>query len=108
MDAAKHHTWASSILREKGSWIMDKYTDQVRTEDEARLWSEIEALTPRTTANRLALGQRFHELRYLHSDRNSGGYRLTSGHGAFEQEIRKRGFKPRTVRGWIEDWEAAL
>jgi len=75
---------------------------------EEQIWERIEALTPGTVTNRLALGQCFHDLCLLYSDRNSGGHRLTSGHGSFEEEIRKRGFKPRTVRGWIEDYLANL
>ena len=71
-------------------------------------WVRIKELTPGTFANRLALGQCFHDLRSLYSDRNSGGHRLTSAHGGFEAEIIKRGYKPRTVRGWVADYEAAL
>ena len=72
------------------------------------LWAEVEMLTKGTVANRLALGKRSRELRSLYSDRNLGKHRLTSGHGCFEEEIRRRGYKPRTVRQWIQDYEASL
>ena len=87
--------------------LMDKSINQV-WEEEATLWTEIAALTPGTVTNRLALGQRFRELRRIFSDRNSGGHRLTFGHGVFEEEIRRRGYRPRTVRGWIQDFESAV
>jgi hypothetical protein len=73
-----------------------------------RLWVEVELLTSGTVANRVASGKRFRELRSLYSDRNFGGRRLTSGHGSFEEEIRRRGYKPRTVRQFIEDYESSL
>jgi hypothetical protein len=87
---------------------MDKVEQLVWTEDLDKLWAEVKALTHGTAANRLALGQRFRELRAIYSDRNFGGQRLTSAHGSFEEEILKRGYRPRTVRGWIQDFEAAL
>ena len=77
---------------------MDNNEDRIWSELVNTLWAEVEALTSGTGANRLALGQRFHELRSKYSDRNFGGHRLTSGHGSFEEEIRKRGYRPRTVR----------
>lgn len=74
-----------------------------------RLWYRIGELSPGTDGNRLALGQAFQELRALYSDRNSGGHRLTSGHGQFEAEIRKRSkYSPRAVRDMIADYEANL
>lgn len=75
---------------------------------EMRLWTEIEALNTRIALDRVALGRRFAELKTLYSERNSGGRRLTSGHGTFEFEIKARGYKPRTVREWIADYEASL
>jgi len=72
------------------------------------LWQRIQAASPGTPANRLTLGMYFAELRDLYSDRNCGGRRLSSGHGSFETEIRIRGYRPRTVRGWIEDYLACL
>ncbi|PYV73376.1 MAG: hypothetical protein DMG96_23280 [Acidobacteria bacterium] len=73
----------------------------------AQIWQRIEELKPGTDSNRLALGQCFHELRSLYSDRQAD-VRRTLGHGVFEDEIRKRGYKPRTVREWISDYEANL
>lgn len=73
------------------------------------LWYRIAELTPGTEINRLSLGQCFHELRFLYSDRNSGGRRLSSGHGTFEIEIRKRTkYSPRAVRDMIADYLANL
>jgi hypothetical protein len=68
-------------------------------------WLRIEQLIARTKADRLTLGQLFLKLRDLYSDRDSGGHRLSSGHGSFEAEIVKRGYRPRTVRQWIGDFE---
>jgi len=85
----------------------DGTTERECREEITRLWADIEALTPGTTCNRLALGQRFHALRSLYSDRQAD-VRRTLGHGVFEAEIIRRGYRPRTVRSWIEDYEAAL
>jgi hypothetical protein len=71
------------------------------------LWCEILELTPGTVENRLGLGERFHALRKLYSDREADVRRML-GHGIFEQEIVKRGYKPRTVREWVADFEASL
>jgi len=83
-----------------GIGTMNSNEDQIWTELVNTLWAEVEALTSGTVANRLALGQRFHELRSKYSDRNFGGHRLTSGHGSFEEEIRKRGYR-KMVKGLI-------
>jgi hypothetical protein len=72
-----------------------------------RIWTRIEELAPGTAKNRLALGQCFHELRNLYSDRQAD-VRRAIGHGVFEAEIAKRGYKPRTVREWVKDYEANL
>jgi hypothetical protein len=87
---------------------MDENEIRIWAEGVDKIWAEVEALTPGSVANRLALGQRFHDLRAKYSDRNFGGHRLTSGHGTFEEEIRKRGYRPRSVREWISDYESAL
>jgi hypothetical protein len=71
-----------------------------------RLWTAIELVRADLAAHRLQLGKLFLQLRNLYSDRNSGGHRLTSSHGTFESEIIQRGFKPRSVRQWITDFEA--
>jgi hypothetical protein len=71
-----------------------------------RLWKAIEIVHADLVADRLELGKLFLQVRNLFSDRNSGGHRLTSGHGSFEHEIRLRGYKPRSVRQWITDLEA--
>ena len=82
---------------------MDAHSEQIE-----RLWVAIEELSP-GPRNRFALGRTFHDLRVLYSDRNSGGHRLTSGHGRFETEIRKRSkYSPRAVRDMIADYEASL
>lgn len=72
---------------------------------ELRLWSEIEQARKTFDGNRLLLGKLFYELRNLYSERNSGGGRLTSGRGQFEEKIKERGYKPRRVREWINDYE---
>jgi hypothetical protein len=80
----------------------DKTGEQIE-----QLWLRVETLRP-GVSNRTALGAAFHELRQLYSDRTSADVRRTCGHGTFETEIVQRGYKPRTVRGWIEDYESAL
>jgi hypothetical protein len=72
------------------------------------LWMSIERLTAGTKVNRLELGETFRQLRDIYSDRNLGGNRRTSGHGTFEKECLDRGYKPRTVRDLIADYEAFL
>src|SRR5258708_40013161 len=72
-----------------------------------RLWAEILAVHKSFAADKLQLGKLFCELRNLYSERNSGGGRLTYGHGTFEPEIKARGFSPRRVREWINDHEVA-
>lgn len=72
-----------------------------------RLWHRAAELAQGAEANRRCLGKAFAELRTLYSDR-AADVRRTLGHGIFEDEIRKRGYKPRTVRDWINDYEAAL
>ncbi len=79
----------------------DKNGEQIE-----QLWLRVETLRP-GVSNRTALGAAFHELRQLYSDRTPADVRRTSGHGTFEAEIVQRGYKPRTVRGWIEDFESA-
>jgi hypothetical protein len=71
-----------------------------------QIWARIDELAP-GTKNRIALGQCFHELRTLYSDRQAD-VRRTIGHGIFESEIVRRGYKPRTVREWVKDYEADL
>lgn len=72
-----------------------------------QLWYEIRELTPGTAENRLAMGERFHALRQLYSQKSADVRRL-SGPGIFEQEIVNRGYRPRTVREWISDYEASV
>jgi hypothetical protein len=76
---------------------------------EKRLWSHIECVYKDHESDRLKLGHLFLDLRLLYSERaNSGGHRRTSGgHGEFERQIKARGFAPRTVRGWITDYEVS-
>jgi len=73
----------------------------------ARLWAEIEDVHEKFSFDKRRLGRLFFELRTLYSERNSGGKRLTSGHGTFQKEIEKRGFSPRRVREWVNDHEVA-
>lgn len=82
-------------------------TSSNQTPDAAqRLWTAIEFVHRDLQQDRRELGKLFLQLKHLYSDRNSGGVRLTSGHGTFQQEIVKRGYKPRSVREWISDYEA--
>jgi hypothetical protein len=71
------------------------------------LWTRAEELAPRTGKYRLILGQCFYRLRLLYSG-HQADVRRTLGRGVFEAEIVKRGFRPRTVREWIADFEADL
>lgn len=71
-------------------------------------WMTVEELTSGTKANRFALGHEFKKLRDIYSERNIGGNRRTSGHGTFENECLQRGYKPRTVRDLIADYEASI
>lgn len=74
-----------------------------------RLWHEIEVVyVGGFLPARHQIGELFWKLRNLYSDRNSGGSRLTSGHGVFEKECIKRGYQPRRVREWINDHEVVL
>jgi hypothetical protein len=72
-----------------------------------REWAKVEAIKRDLEQDRIAMGRAFNRLRELYSDRNSGGRRLTSGHGDFEKQCIKRGHKPRTVRGYIKDFHAS-
>ena len=72
------------------------------------LWRRVEAVSQDIATDKLTLGRLFLQLRELYSDRNSGGRRLTSGHGCFEKEIVRRGYKPRRVRELIVDYQASL
>jgi len=76
----------------------------------ARLWALIEVAHKNFAACRRELGKLFYELRNLYSERGTSqpGGRLTSGHGTFQAEIIKRGFKPNRVREWIVDYEVAI
>lgn len=73
---------------------------------EVRLWKEIEVASKSFDGDRLQLGKLFYQLRCLYSERsNLAAGRLTSGHGVFQAEIVKRGFRPNRVREWIVDYE---
>ncbi len=73
-----------------------------------RQWMNIAAQTPGTKPNRAALGHAFSVLQKLYSQKSIGGNRRLSGRGVFEKECEARGYPPRTVRGWIADYEAIL
>jgi len=80
--------------------------EQHRAHDaEKRILGDIERVRRNHQANRRELGRLFRDLQNLYSERNSGGMRLTSGHGQFEQKIKELGFNPRRVREWICDFE---
>jgi hypothetical protein len=72
---------------------------------ELRIWHAIDVAALSLSKNRLLLGKLFLHLKSLYSER-SADKRLTSGHGSFEFETKARGFKTRTVREWIFDFEA--
>jgi hypothetical protein len=85
---------------------MDK--DRKTGDAAKRLWAAVERAHTNFAANRRELGKLFFELRNLYSDRNSGGGRLSSGHGTFQGECQKRGYQPRRVREWVNDHEVEL
>jgi hypothetical protein len=73
--------------------------------DELPLWQKIEFLK-RPGSRRLELGGTFLELRQLYSERErSADSPPKSGHGTFERECIDRGWRPRTVRELISDYE---
>jgi hypothetical protein len=72
---------------------------------EQRIWAAIDAAKLALTANRLVLGKLCIQLENLYSER-AAGVRRSSGHGTFVQELKKRGFNPRTVREWMADFAA--
>ena len=74
-----------------------------------RLWTAVERAHEDLAANRRELGKLFFQLKNLYSERaNSADRRLTSGHGVFQIEIKKRGYKPNRVREWICDYEVEI
>jgi hypothetical protein len=74
-----------------------------------RLWAAIEQAHNDLAANRCQLGKLFFALRNIYSERsNSASRRLSSGHGVFQAEILKRGYKPNRVREWVNDYEVVL
>lgn len=75
---------------------------------EQRLWADVDRVRESFDCDRLQLGKLFCELRNLYSERaNSAARRLSSGHGIFQAEIVKRGFKPNRVREMIRDFEVS-
>lgn len=71
-----------------------------------RLWAAVDEAHKHFAANRRELGKLFWQLKNLYSERaNSAARRLTSGHGVFQAEIKKRGYRPNRVREWICDYE---
>jgi len=74
-----------------------------------RLWTAVGRAHENLAANRRELGKLFFQLKNLYSERaNSAVRRLTSGHGVFQTEIKKRGYKPNRVREWICDYEVGV
>lgn len=71
-----------------------------------QLWSDVAWLS-RPGSRRYDLGAKLCELRRIYSERerNSGGQSAVVGHGQFEAECIRRGFRPRTVRDLIADYE---
>ena len=71
-----------------------------------RLWTAVERAHEGLAVRRHELGKLFFQLKNLYSERaNLAVRRLTSGHGVFQAEIEKRGYKPNRVREWICDYE---
>ena len=74
-----------------------------------RLWTAVERAHKDFAANRRELGKLFYQLKNLYSERaNSAARRLTSGHGIFQAEIQKRGYKSNRVREWVCDYEVEV
>jgi hypothetical protein len=75
----------------------------------ARIWASIERANKDFTTHRRELGRLFFELKNLYSERaNSAARRLSSGHGVFQAEIKRRGYKPNRVREWVNDHEVEI
>lgn len=72
------------------------------------LWKHVSEASASIRGNRLTLGRCFLSLRNLYSERSSVDVRRSSGHGTFESECLARGFRPRTVRDLIHDYQAHL
>jgi hypothetical protein len=90
-----------------GSHGMDKFEEH---DAGARLWASIELAHKNFAVNQRELGKLFVDLKNLYSERGTSqpGGRLTSGHGTFQAEIIKRGYKPNRVREWVVDYEVAI
>jgi hypothetical protein len=74
-----------------------------------RLWKSLELVSQDLTHDRLTMGRVGLELRNLYSERsNSAGRRRSSGHGSFEAELRKRGYKPNRIREAIRDYRVSI
>ena len=75
----------------------------------ARLWTSIELAHQNFAANRRELGKLFFQLRNLYSERaNSAARRLSPGHGVFQAEIKRHGYRPNRVREWVNDHEVEI
>jgi hypothetical protein len=86
-------------------------TPDLKPEHDAatRLWTAVERAHEDLVVNRRKLGKLFYQLKNLYSERaNSAARRLTSGHGVFQIEIKKRGYRPNRVREWICDYEVEV
>jgi len=74
-----------------------------------RLWKSLELVSQDLTHDRLTMGRVGLELRNLYSERsNSADRRRSSGHGSFEAELRKRGYKPNRIREAIRDYRVSI
>ncbi|MFZ0275795.1 MAG: hypothetical protein WA651_02455 [Candidatus Sulfotelmatobacter sp.] len=74
-----------------------------------RLWRSLELVSRDFEHDRLAMGRVCLDLRNLFSERsNSAAPRRSSGHGSFESELRKRGYKPNRIRECIRDYEVSI
>lgn len=79
-----------------------------RHDAEERIWADIERVSKSFQADRLQLGKLFYQLRSLYSERsNSAARRLSSGHGIFTAEVKKRGYKPNRVQEMLRDYEVS-
>jgi hypothetical protein len=74
-----------------------------------RLWESFELAHHDLEHDRLAVGRLGMELRNMYSERsNSADRRRSSGHGSFEAELRKRGYKPNRIREAIRDYRVSI
>jgi hypothetical protein len=80
-------------------------------ERECELWEQAASYGPKSTTPRFVFGSVLWEIRRLYSERERNSGRQSAdvqGHGKFEAECIRRGYKPRTVRCLVRDFEILI